>query len=240
MDTNPYGPPSNPKEYFGRRSSAGDGLQYKTNYGGLSFEDLLKKLRANEPRFDPIDMSGLATLKERLAEADRLAKDPLSSPGAQQALQAINQGAARRAEFERGAAVGRGAATGANAFSGSLAQTAGDIVSRQNDAVTAMTGELANKLMQQYRAEGLSLSQAYAAAVNDISRLKNEQGKARTDWEAQLASILQRYDEMRYQTLLEQARLAENARQFDVLHPEARNRSKYGGFYDFYNRYKVY
>jgi hypothetical protein len=229
MDTNSYGKSSSPKEYFGRPSHAGDG----TNYDWLGFKDLIDKLKSNEPRFDPIDMSGLAMLKDRLAEADRLAKDPLSSPGAQQALQAINQGAARRAEFERGAAIGRGAATGANAFSGSLAQTAGDIVSRQNDAVTAMTGDLANKLMQQYRAEGLSLSQAYAAALNDISRIKTEQGKARADWNTQLASILQRYNEMRYQTMLEQAKLAENARQFDTLHPGAKSPRTYGGFYDF-------
>jgi hypothetical protein len=215
MDSNSYGKTNSPKEYFGLRSNAGDG----SNSSWLSFKDLLAKFSSYEPRFDPIDRAGLENLKNRLAEADRLAADPLSSPGAQKALQAINQGAARRAEFERGAAIGRGAATGANAFSGSLAQTAGDIVSRQNDAVTAMTGELANKLMQQYREEGLSLSQAYAATLNDMARINTDREKVRADWNAQLASILQRYNDLRYQTMMEQARIAENARQFDVLHP---------------------
>jgi polyhydroxyalkanoate synthesis regulator phasin len=233
----------------------------------IGFGEMIQRIRANSPRFSPLDMSGLGLLSSRIAEANRLANDPLSSAGAQKALEAINQGAARRAAFERGAAIGRGAATGGNAFSGSLAQTAGDIASRQNDAVTAMTGELAKELMQQYRAEGMNLSQAYAAATNDLNRIQTERGKARADWESQMASLMQQGDiarkkgfsdwmlqlaslmqqgdlahkkgfsdwalqlaslmrqgdAERYRAMMDQARIAEEARQFNVLHPNDRH-----------------
>jgi hypothetical protein len=211
----------------------------------IDFEGLLRMLRKNTPSYSPLDTSGLSLLKARIAEADRLAKDPLSSAGAQKALEAINLGAARRAEFERGAAIGRGAATGGNAFSGSLAQTAGDISSRQNDAITTMTGDLANKLMQQYREEGRGLAQAYAAATSDLNRTQAERDKARSDWEAQMAallkqaetarqkgmsdwatqmaSLLRQTDAERYRALMDQARIAEEARQFDVLHPNGQH-----------------
>lgn len=168
------------------------------------------------PKFDPIDYSGVNKIKSRLSEVDRLAADPLSSPGAASTIAAINTQFARRAESERGQALGRAADSGQAGFQGSLAQTSADIVSRQSEASAAEQANLALELTKQYRQEGMSLTEALTAANNDIARIMTERESIVADFRAREAELQQRQQEQEYMRLLEQARLAEQTREFDL------------------------
>lgn len=183
-----------------------------------------RKWDVKGPSFGPINMSGLNMIKDRLATAGKYEANPLTAPGAQQAIQAINVGAQRRADMQQGQALGRAAQTGAAGFAGALQQTAGQIASDQNTAITEQTGQLASQLAQQYAEQGLSLTQAYAAAQNDINQLQQQQSEANQRYELARAQFEQEQDRLAAQDQLEQARLAENARQFDISRDDSNYR----------------
>ena len=194
--------------------------------GGLKASGIATP-RYKAPRFGALDMSGVNTLQTRLDEANRLAANPLASPGASQMIANINTQLARQAESERGSALGRATGSGQAGFAGALSQTAGDIVARQGEASAGAQADLAFELTQQYRNEGLSLSQALSQARTDIDRMKTEREGIRLDAEGRHQALLaetrmrqaeieQRNQELHFNNLLEQARLAEQSRQFNA------------------------
>lgn len=179
------------------------------------------------PQFDPLDPSGINMIKSRLAEADKLAADPLSAPGVQASLQSLQANLSRRAESARGAAMGRAAGTGQGGFQGALAQTGADIEARQGEAFAGAQSDMAMKIFQQARSEGLSLTDALNRAQAEAAKITTQQAAIRAQTAAQEAEInsrirmqqadinaRQRADYM--QRLLDKAKLAEQTRQFDV------------------------
>lgn len=176
------------------------------------------------PTFGAIDRSVLDKLRTRIGQAEQETANPLGSAGAQAAIQAINIGAARRAQSERGEAKSYAAQSGQAGFGGALQQTAAEISSRQGDAVTQQSGQLATQIMEQARAEGMTLTQALTTAQNEITRIETEREQIRAEVAARNAELRQREIERQQSEALERARLAEQTRQFDVSQESERGR----------------
>lgn len=172
--------------------------------------------RISDPNFSPIDRSGLTNIKRRMELAEQEAANPLGSAAAQSALQAINAGAQRQAASERGQALGRATQSGQAGFGGALAQTAGDIAARQGESITAASGDLAMQIFQQARAEGASLAEAQARMQNEITGIETQRSQIRADIAKENARLQAEYEFRVQQDMMEQARLAEQARQFNV------------------------
>jgi len=177
--------------------------------------------------FDPMDPSGTNMIKSRLAEADKLAADPLSAPGVQASLQSLQAGLSRRAESARGAAMGRAGASGQGGFQGALAQTGADIEARQGEAFAGAQSDMAIKIFQQARQEGLTLTDALARANQETAKIQTQQAAIRAQTAVQEAEVNSRIRMQQAEInakqreaymgrLLDQAKMAEQKRQYDV------------------------
>ena len=177
--------------------------------------------------FQSIDPSGLNMIKSRLDEANKLAADPLSAPGIQASLQSLQANLSRRAESARGAAMGRAASTGQGGFQGALAEVGGDIEARQGEAFAGAQADMAQKIFQQARAEGLSLTDALNRANMETARLQTEQAGMTAQQqgrEAELnarismqnAEMKQKQHETYLMKMLDMAKLAEQQREFNT------------------------
>lgn len=212
---------------FGDQASAG--ALNSSRYGGMAsrsrqrrqysgFSSLARPGRINiaRPKYDPIDTTGTTALQKRIADANRLADDPLSAPGVQQQLGVISEGLNRQFSSAQGEAKGRAAQSGQAGFTGGFAQTSaalsGDLANTRAKTQSDMMMDVYNKA----RAEGLSATEALSAAQNEIGRIKNERSRIEAELSAQEAEVNARQDMEYQQALLNQARLAEDARQFDA------------------------
>ena len=177
--------------------------------------------------FQGIDPSGLNMIKSRLDEANKLAADPMSAPGVQASLQSLQANLSRRAESARGAAMGRAAGTGQAGFQGALAEVGGDIEARQGEAFAGAQADMTQKIFQQARAEGLSLTDALNRANMESARLQTEQEgmraqqqgrEAELNMRAQMqnAEMKQKQHEMYLMKMLDMAKMAEQQREFNI------------------------
>lgn len=167
------------------------------------------------PTFGAIDTSGIDALKRRLAEADRYAADPRSTPGVQQAIVTTGQQAARAAQGEIGGALSRASARGQAGFGGALADTAADIRARQSETLTTTTADLLQQAYQQARAEGLSVSEAIVQAQAQVEQLRFQRQGLISGIQGQNAGLEFDYTQLAQQKALEDARLREQSRQFE-------------------------
>lgn len=179
------------------------------------------------PVYDPIDMSGIDASKKRMQGADRLADDPLSAPGVQQQLGVISEGLNRQFAAQKGDAMSHAAQSGQAGFGGAFAQTAAQL---SGSLASTRSQEQSNMMMDVYtkaRAEGLSANEAMMSAQADVSRIKNERSRIDADITNQEASLWQKEQSDYQSALLEQARQAEDARQFNERDKMDRDRFAY-------------
>lgn len=177
--------------------------------------------------FDPMDQSGINAIKSRLGEANKLAADPMSAPGFQASMQAVQAGLSRRADSARGAAMGRAGASGQGGFQGALAQTGADIEAKQGEAFAGAQAGMAMKIFEQARTEGLSLTDALARANQEAAKIQTQQAAIRAQTAVQEAEVNSRIRMQQNEInarqreaymgrLLDQAKMAENTRQFNL------------------------
>lgn len=160
-------------------------------------------------------MTGISTLQKRIADSDRTASDPLSAPGVAQQLNTISEGLNRQFQSSQADAMSRAAQTGQAGLAGAMAQTSAQL---SVDLANTRAKTQADTLMEVYnkaRQEGMDATSALAAAQNEVARIKNERSRIDADMSAQEAELNQRAEEAYRDNLMDQALLAEEARQFD-------------------------
>lgn len=163
-----------------------------------------------------LDTSGISTIQKRQQQNEGYAAAPLSSPAAASAMASINAQAQRRAQTTRGAALGRAANSGAAGFAGALQNTAAGIEEQRNSDIIGAQGELASKLGSQYSGAADQLAGQYGTAVGQKNAQNLQQENQSAEQRARMAQLQQQEEMQRYANIMEQARIAENARQFDV------------------------
>lgn len=167
------------------------------------------------PTYDPIDMTGINTLQKRISDADRTAGDPLSAPGVQAQLGVISEGLNRQFASEKGSAMSRAAQSGQAGFGGAFSQTSANLSGQLASTRAQEQSDMMMEVYQRARAEGLSATEAMTSAQSEVARIKNERSRIDADLAAQEAELNQRAEERYRNDVMEQARLAEDARQFD-------------------------
>lgn len=168
------------------------------------------------PKYEPIDMGGITALTKRLREADEAASNPLGIPGVAQALSTVTEGLNRQYAAQTGEALSRAAQSGQAGFAGALSQTAGALAGELGSARSQAQSSLMMEAYNKARAEGLSASEALTAAQADVARIKNERSRIDAELSAQEAQLQQEWERAYRNNLIEQARLAEQARQFNI------------------------
>jgi hypothetical protein len=171
--------------------------------------------KIKRPTWDPIDMSGVNTLQKRVAEADRLAQDPLSAPGAQQQLATISEGLNRQFAAEKGNVVGRAAQSGQAGFGGTFAQTSANLSGQLANTRAQTQSDMMMQIYNKARQEGMDATSALTQAQAEVSRITTERSRVEAEISTQEAEMQQREQDAYRANLLEQARLAETKRQYD-------------------------
>lgn len=184
--------------------------------GGRTYSDILGQFNGNfNYQFPALDMGGIESLNQRLASAKTLEENPESAPGFNQTMSSINANLARRAEAEKGQAMSHAAQTGQAGFQGALGQVYGDIVSREGEASAKARSDMMMEIYKQARAEGLSLTEALNQAHMAVNQIETQRGGIQAQLKAQQAELAVKAQQDAYNNLIQQAQLAENARQYN-------------------------
>lgn len=168
------------------------------------------------PNATQLDTSGPGVIRQRQQQNERYAANPLQSPAAASSMAAINAQATRRAQSSRGAALGRAANTGSAGFAGAFQNTAAGIEEQKNTDIIGAQGQLASTLGTQYGQAATQLAGQYGTAVSNQNAQVLQQENQSAEARARQAQLQQQEEMERYKAIMEQARIAENARQFDV------------------------
>lgn len=169
-----------------------------------------------KPSFQSIPQQSLFALQGKAKEAAQRAANPLSDPAAQQTLQAIQSQLNRRQQQGIAQAKSRGATSGQAGFQGALASTAAGLEADNRASYADASANLALQLAQQARAAELAYEQAAAQSESESNRLGIQKYGVDADINKTNATLAQRQSEVGLEDARERARLAEQARQFDV------------------------
>lgn len=193
-------------------SDSGGG-QYNSNAFGMFGG---RRHRIARPVYDPIDMSGIDSLRKRIRDADNTASDPLSAAGVQQQLATISEGLNRQYASEKGDAMSHAAQTGQAGFGGAFAQTSAQLSGNLAGTRAQTQSDMMLDVYTKARQEGMDATSALNQAQAEVVREKNERSRIDADLDAQEAQLDAQDEENQRRDILERARLAEDARQFDT------------------------
>lgn len=163
-----------------------------------------------------LDTTGATAIQKRQQQNEGYAAAPLSSPAAASAMASINAQAQRRAASAKGQAISNAANSGSAGFAGALQNTGAGIEEQKNTDITTAQGDLAAKLGTQYSGAADQLAGQYSTAVSQQNSQKLQQSQQTADEAARKAQLQQQEEMQRYANIMEQARIAESARQFDA------------------------
>lgn len=218
--------------FGGRRAPAGN--PGRSNIGGGRFNSQtlggFRRVNLARPTYAPMDTTGTDALKKRLADADRIAGDPLSAPGVQQQLATISEGLNRQFASAQGDAKSTAAQTGQAGLGGAFAQTAANLSGQLANTRAQTQSDVMLDVYNRARQEGLDANSALQQAQIESERIKSDRAKTEAELAAQEADLNQRAEDAWRRNILDQARLAEDARQYDESNSDSDERFGFSQF----------